>query len=252
MKRILWLILTICLFTIFIQPSKINAKEETARTLQSDLLITLLNPAISEAIEAYYGYHKSYGLYDIKILDITRQKESAYSFRVKVQVNTFEEAHNPPYGKETVVLLVETDKVKVIKFDHQGDAYERKIAKFYDETLLDIQNTFKLNLAAFEKLTYDQLFYKAEKEKQYKSLTDLLTDIVEIEINPEINTPYSPYKNVITPVTFINENEGYILFKKADGTNVVFKVSKSDGKWSVVNKKSKQGKKMKNDLLWYM
>lgn len=252
MKRILWLILTICLFTITIQPSNINAKEETDRTLQSDFLIALLNPSIAEAVEAYYGYHKSYGLYDIKILDIERQKESAYSFKVKVQVNTFEEAHNPPYGKETIVLQVEPDKVKVNEFIHQGDAYERKIAKFYDETLLDIQNTFKLNLDAFEKLTYDQLSFKAEKQKPYKSLSNLVNDMIEIEVNPEINTPSTPYKNVITPVTFINKNEGYILFKKANGTNVVFIVSKPDGKWVVVNKKSKQGKKMKNELLWYM
>lgn len=57
---------------------------------------------------------------------------------------------------------------------------------------------------------------------------------------------------MIEPVTFIKENKGYILFKKADGTNIVFQLSKLNGKWEVVKKERKQGRKMKKELLWYM
>ncbi|CAM3248614.1 DUF3888 domain-containing protein [Filibacter tadaridae] len=250
MKKKLWFVLSICLFIILIQSNVTNAKQNKLNNkLLIDTVITLLDPHISEAVENYYGYHKSYGLYDTKIIGITRKDEGGFKFKVKVQVNTFEAAHNPPYGKETILFEVDIDKVKVIQFIHEGDEEERKIAKFYDEAISDIAQTFKLNLNSFEKINYNQLLYKSEKQKEYKSLSDIVTDIIVNELNPEIKPPY---KNVIDPVTFLKENQGYILFKKADGTNIVIQVSKSNGKWAVVKRESKQGKKMKNDLLWYM
>ena len=250
MKNKLCFVLLIFLFIILIQPNDTNAKQNKIENkLLLDTMITLLDPYISEAVEQYYGYHKSYGLYDAKILGISREKDGGFSFKVKVQVNTFEEAHNPPYGKETIILGVEVDKVKVIKFIHEGDEEERKIANFYNEAITDIKETFKINLNSFKKIKYEQLLYKSEKQKEYKSLSDIVTDIIVNELNPEIKPPY---KNIIEPVTFIKNNQGYILFKKADGTNIVFQVSRLNGKWVVVKEESRQGKKMKNDLLWYM
>ena len=250
MKNKLCFVLLIFLFIILIQPNDTNAKQNKIENkLLLDTLITLLDPYISEAVEQYYGYHKSYGLYDAKILGISREKDGGFSFKVKVQVNTFEEAHNPPYGKETIILGVEVDKVKVIKFIHEGDEEERKIANFYNETIADIKETFKINLNSFKKIKYEQLLYKSEKQKEYKSLSDIVTDIIVNDLNPEIKPPY---KNIIEPVTFIKNNQGYILFKKADGTNIVFQLSRLNGKWVVVKKERRQGKKMKNDLLWYM
>jgi hypothetical protein len=250
MRGKFYFILSICLFMILIQPNNTDAEQNKIdNKLLLDTLLTLLDPYISEEIERYYGYQKSYGLYDAKILHISREKGEQFRFKVKVQINTFEEAHNPPYGKETIILEVDIDKVKVIKFIHEGDEEEKKIARFYDEVISDIRQTFKLNLNSFKKLNYEQLLYKSEKQREYKSLSDIVTDIIDNELTPEI---IPPYKNVIEPVTFIKENQGYILFKKADGTNMVFQVFKLDGKWGVVKKESKQGKKMKNNLLWYM
>ncbi|MCM3399349.1 DUF3888 domain-containing protein [Oceanobacillus profundus] len=250
MKNKLCFVLLIFLFIILIQPNDTNAKQNKIENkLLLDTMITLLDPYISEAVEQYYGYHKSYGLYDAKILGISREEDGGFSFNVKVQVNTFEEAHNPPYGKETIILGVEVGKVKVIKFIHEGDEEERKIANFYNEAITDIKETFKINLNTFKKIKYEQLLYKSEKQKEYKSLSDIVTNILVNELNPEIKPPY---KNIIEPVTFIKNNQGYILFKKADGTNIVFQVSRLNGKWVVVKEESRQGKKMKNDLLWYM
>lgn len=253
MKRKFCFILLFCLLIILIQPNDTNAAQNKVdNKLLLDTLITLLDPYISEGIEHYYGYHKSYGLYDAKILNISREEEGGFRFKVKVQISTFEAAHNPPYGKETIILEVDVDKVKVIKFIHEGDEWERKITSFYDKAISDILQTFKLNLNLFKKLNYEQLMFKSEKQKKYKSLSDIVTDIINNELTTEINTPYTPYKNVINPVTFIKGNQGYILFKKADGTNIVLGVSKLNDKWVIVNRESKQGKKMKNDLLWYM
>jgi hypothetical protein len=250
MKMKFYFILLVCFFIILIHPHDTNAKQNKIdNKLLTDTLVTLLDPYISEAIADYYGYQKSYELYDARVLDISRKEAGGFSFEVKVRINTFEAAHNPPYGKETIILAVDVDSVKVIKFIHEGDDWERKIAKFYEEAISDIQQTFELNLSSFKKLNYNQLLFKAEKQRGYKSLSAIVTGIIDDELNSEIT---SPYKNIIDPVTFIKGNSGNILFKKVDGTNIVFKVFKSDGKWAVVKKERKQGRKMKDDLLWYM
>src|SRR5699024_3272644 len=142
MGQKLFFVLSICLFLILIQPNDTYAEQNKIDyNLLSDTLVTLLNPHIAEAVEHYYGYNKSYGLYDIEILSISREEEGGFRFRVKVQVNTFEAAHNPPYGKETIIFEVAIDKVEVIEFIHKGDEKERKIKHFYDETISDIRKT---------------------------------------------------------------------------------------------------------------
>lgn len=226
MKRKFCFVFLIWMLIILVLPNNISAEQnETDDKLLSDALITLLAPYISKAIEDYYGYQKSYGLYDTIILDILREEAGQFNFKVKVQVNTFEEAHNPPYGKETIILDVNLDKVKVIEFIHKGDEWEKEITDFYDEAISDIRQTFKLNLNSYKELNYNQLMFKSETEKEYKSLSNIVTDIIDNELTPEINTPYTPYKNVINPVTFIKENQGYILFKESDGTNNVIQVN---------------------------
>ncbi|PAE29332.1 hypothetical protein CHI07_09240 [Paenibacillus sp. 7884-2] len=101
MKNKLCFVLLIFLFIILIQPNDTNAKQNKIENkLLLDTMITLLDPYISEAVEQYYGYHKSYGLYDAKILGISREEDGGFSFNVKVQVNTFEEAHTPPTVKK--------------------------------------------------------------------------------------------------------------------------------------------------------
>lgn len=250
MKKKLSFVLSVCLFIFMIQSNGTHANQNKIEdNLLFDTLVTLLNPYISEAVEHYYGYRKSYGLSDVKVLSISREKADEFRFRVKVQINTFEGAHNPPYGKETIIFEVTVDKVKVIQFLHEGDDEERKIKHFYDEILTNIKQSFKLNLNSFKEVTYQQLLYRSEKLEEYKSLLKIVTDIIVNELNPDIKPPY---KNVIEPVTFIKKNEGFILFKKADGTNIVIKVSKLNGQWVIVKRENKQGKKMKKELLWYM
>ena len=43
-----------------------------------DTLITSLDPSIQKEIINYYGYPKQYGLYDAKILSITREHEGQF------------------------------------------------------------------------------------------------------------------------------------------------------------------------------
>ncbi|MEG0385191.1 MAG: DUF3888 domain-containing protein, partial [Solibacillus sp.] len=66
-----------------------------------DTLLTTLITSIEKEIVNYYGYLKQFE--DAKILSITRELEG---FNTKVQVTTFEHAHDPPNGKETMTFNI--------------------------------------------------------------------------------------------------------------------------------------------------
>lgn len=214
-----------------------------------DTLITTLEPSIQKEIINYYGYPKQYGLYDAKILSIIRGHEGQFSFIAKIQVTTFDHAHDPPYGKETVTFKIDPFGVKTISFQHEGDKLEKDINEFYKETLSDIKQSFNLNLESYSSYTYNQLQYQTEINNEFKSLFYIAEEIVTNILLPERKIPN---KNVIDPVTFIKDNTGYILFKKSDGTNVNYKVQKKDGNWIVTDKNSKHGKKMDYIIPWYV
>jgi hypothetical protein len=214
-----------------------------------DTLLTTLDPYISDAIVKHYGEPKQYSLSDAKVINITRKSEGGFSFIVKVQIKTFELALNPPYGKETILFEVTPTGVVVVDYKHEGDQWEKKINEFYEKSISDIKKSFNLDLTTFKEYTLGQLFFQSEKQKSLKSLSEIVLGIVENILNPEIGRPF---KNVITPMTFINNNHGYILYKKSDGTNVIITVRKENEVWEVVNEKSKKGKKMRDEIYWYM
>ncbi|KMN39590.1 DUF3888 domain-containing protein [Lysinibacillus sp. LK3] len=246
MKKFAYVLMFI--FTMFILPCKIYAQSEQAdEQLIRDTFITILNPFIEKEIDHYYGYPKQYGLYDVKILKIV--KESQFSFKVSVEVTTFEHAHSPPYSKEIITFEVSPTGVITLRYIHEADDVEKAINAFYRATLLDIQQSFKLDLASYTSYRYDQLQYQAEINNDMKSLAMIAEEIVTHILFPERKIPY---KNVIDPVTFIKGNIGYMLFKRADGTNVSYQLQKKDGTWIVTDKTSKPGKKMEDLLPWYI
>lgn len=233
---------------MFILPCKIYAQSEQAdEQLIRDTFITILNPFIEKEIDHYYGYPKQYGLYDVKISKIV--KESQFNFKVSVEVTTFEHAHSPPYSKEIITFEVSPTGVSTLRYIHEADDVEKAINAFYRATLLDIQQSFKLDLASYTSYRYDQLQYQAEINNDMKSLAMIAEEIVTHILFPERKIPY---KNVIDPVTFIKGNIGYMLFKRADGTNVSYQLQKKDGTWIVKDKTSKPGKKMEDLLPWYI
>lgn len=246
MKKFAYVLMFI--FTMFNLPCKIYAQSEQAdEQLIRDTFITILNPFIEKEIDHYYGYPKQYGLYDVKILKIV--KESQFSFKVSVEVTTFEHAHSPPYSKEIITFEVSPTGVSTLRYIHEADDVEKAINAFYRATLLDIQQSFKLDLASYTSYRYDQLQYQAEINNDMKSLAMIAEEIVIHILFPERKIPY---KNVIDPVTFIKGNIGYMLFKRADGTNVSYQLQKKDGTWIVKDKTSKPGKKMEDLLPWYI
>ncbi|MCS5503090.1 DUF3888 domain-containing protein [Lysinibacillus sp. A4] len=246
MKKFAYVLMAI--FTMFILPCKIYAQSEQANDqLIRDTFITILNPFIEKEIDHYYGYPKQYGLYDVKISKIV--KESQFSFKVSVEVTTFEHAHSPPYSKEIITFEVSPTGVSTLRYIHEADDVEKAINAFYRATLIDIQQSFKLDLASYTSYRYDQLQYQAEINNDMKSLAMIAEEIVTHILFPERKIPY---KNVIDPVTFIKGNIGYMLFKRADGTNVSYQLQKKDGTWIVTDKTSKPGRKMEDLLPWYI
>ncbi|MEB2298869.1 DUF3888 domain-containing protein [Lysinibacillus xylanilyticus] len=248
MKKLTYILMATV--TILIIPSKTYAQsEKTDYKLMYDTLITILSPSIDKEIIHYYGYSKQHGLYDAKILSIIREPEGQFSFMIEVQITTFEHAHDPPIGKETITFEVSPSGVKTISFKHVGDKVEKDLNAFYSTTLSDIKQSLKLNLASYNSYTYNQLQYQAEINNEFKPLFKLVEEIVTNILFPQRKIPY---KNVIDPVTFIKGNTAYIVFKQSDGTNVSYQVQKKDGNWIVTNKISKQGKKMDYKLPWYL
>lgn len=250
MRKKMNLLITGSILFLLMKPYQIEASPiNLDNKLLNDTLLTTLSPYITDQINNYYGEYKQFGLSDAEILSINRESEGGYSFKVKVQVETFEHAHNPPYGKETITFEINPAGVKAIEFNHKGDKDEEKVKQFYQDTITDIIKSFNLKMDTYLPYTYNQLLYKSEKEKEYKQLADI---VEKISANISFTDIKPPLKNVIRPVTFIKETKGYILFKRADGTNEVYTLEKKDGTWQVIDKKSKQGKVMKKELIWYM
>jgi hypothetical protein len=138
--------------------------------------------------------------------------------------------------------------VEVINYKHQGDEWEKKIENFKKAVLIEIQNSFNLELDSYDKKGFYQLSYIANDEGKLTSLYKIVTEINR-EIKDEVGVGYV---NVVGPISFIKDNHGYVLFKKADGTNYVYTLSKKNDVWKIVNKESKPGKVMPKELLWYM
>lgn len=234
--------------TLLTTSGKLNSpSEQPDYKLIYDTLITTLLPSIEKELINYYGYLKQFE--DEKILSITRMHEESFDFNAEVQVTTFEHAHDPPFGKETMTFNISPFGIITTSFKHEGDQLEKDIDEFYKETLSDIKHSFNLNLAPYTAYTYKQLQYQAELNPDFKSLFTIAEEIATNILLPERKIPN---KNVIDPLTFLKDKTGYILFKKSDGTNVNYKVQKEDGYWMVTERNSKQGKKMDYRLPWYI
>lgn len=123
----------------------------------------------------------------------------------KVQVTTFEHAHDPPNGKETMTFNISPFGVKTMSFQHGGDQLEKDINKFYKATLSDIKHWFQLKLDAYTSYTFNQLKYQAEINDDFNSLYTIAN---EIAINILVPERKIPNKNIIDLVTFINGDTG--------------------------------------------
>lgn len=87
------------------------------KTLLKEVLIERLIEPISKAVEEYYE-PKLWYRGDEKILNI-KKDETDNVYYVTVQVQTFEGAHNPPYGEETITFRINGNEINVTDYKHR-------------------------------------------------------------------------------------------------------------------------------------
>ncbi|PIH58837.1 DUF3888 domain-containing protein [Paenibacillus sp. LK1] len=120
-------IFVICILTLtlnlntltYAEPNTVNEEEF------KPLSLTLLNPSIQLAITQYYQKiqkpQASYGLYDMKVLELQRKSPGSYAFRIVVEVSTYYGPHNPPNAKEFMTFDIDPGKVKLIQYIHRNE-----------------------------------------------------------------------------------------------------------------------------------
>lgn len=93
---------------------------ETREQLLESFSLYMIYPYIQDSLIDYYGNPKQF--WQHRIIDI-RKVEIDYRnyYEITVQLQTFEGAHNPPYGKDTITFRTKeyTTSLKMIKFKHE-------------------------------------------------------------------------------------------------------------------------------------
>ncbi|ARU60404.1 hypothetical protein CBW65_04475 [Tumebacillus avium] len=120
MKRKIAVLLFVCHLTgIFVPQQALSEYDHPKEEPCQEVLLTSLNPYISEATKQYYGEVRQYGLFDAKILDIQKDPEQSFNYKVRVQIKTFIGAHNPPEGLDTLTIHIDTSGGKVVNYEHR-------------------------------------------------------------------------------------------------------------------------------------
>ncbi|MGX1830935.1 DUF3888 domain-containing protein [Paenibacillus taichungensis] len=116
---VFWILMLNLSGLAYAEPNTVNEEEF------KPLSLTLLNPSIQLAITQYYQKiqkpQPSYGLYDMKVLELQRKSPGSYAFRVVLEVSTYYGPHNPPNAKEFITFDIDPVKVKLIQYIHRND-----------------------------------------------------------------------------------------------------------------------------------
>lgn len=87
------------------------------KTLLREALIERLTEPIAKAIETYYK-PRLWSRGAEKIIKIEKDEVNFFLY-VTVQVETFEGAHNPPYGEETITFRINGSEIEVADYTHR-------------------------------------------------------------------------------------------------------------------------------------
>lgn len=86
----------------------------------SDSLISLLlYDDIDKAIQDYFGKPTQFALYDAKITKIS-QIDNEFSYKVTIEVPSFNGPHNPPYGLEILTFTISPGECKLESYTHKS------------------------------------------------------------------------------------------------------------------------------------
>ncbi len=82
------------------------------------VIIILLYPYITEAINDYFGQPTQWALDGSQINFITKLTTD-YLYRISITVPTFHGPHNPPYGLETMTFSIKASDVILEEYTHK-------------------------------------------------------------------------------------------------------------------------------------
>lgn len=96
-----------------------ESQKEISMHASEQVILRLLYQPTTTAVNDYYGEHRQY--WRQEVLSVQKVPESPY-YEVVIRVEAFHDAHNPPYGLETMTFYIgPLDKVQLISFDHQDE-----------------------------------------------------------------------------------------------------------------------------------
>ena len=98
-------------------PYKYTPPEGSVEELYKDILVTLIEPYITNEVEKNYGQLLQYDLFNIEFLKIERSSYRSFSFLIKMQIKPFVGAHNT-IGIDDITIRVSPIETKVKKFEH--------------------------------------------------------------------------------------------------------------------------------------
>lgn len=99
----------------YLMPASIITKSDSGQAVMEDAVLRLLLPYIDQAVQQHYGTSKLF--INPKILELKRLESGQFHFMVTVEIETFEGAHNPPYGIDTITIFID-NTIYVTKFKH--------------------------------------------------------------------------------------------------------------------------------------
>jgi hypothetical protein len=253
MKKYLFIFL-VCIYCFSLLPNNLKAQQiQSEEQLFRDALKITLLPHIHKEIikclkefKTFGTYSMNFGTIDTKLLSIKRKEPNEpLKYETEFEVSTYEHAHNPPHFTINFTLGFNYSEYHISNCEIRGDDTFQEIESFYKETLDDIKQSFDLDLKDYKHYNPNEL-----NNFGYNKIHQMVTDIARTTLGPDIEKTH-PFKNIVAPITYLKENKGYILFKKGNGTNVVYFLEKINDIWIVQDKKEKKGKKMEAKLLWY-
>ncbi len=84
----------------------------------ASVIIILLYPNITEAVNDYFGQPTQWSLAGSQVNYITKLNAN-YLYRISITVPTFHGPHNPPYGLETMTFLIKAGDVALEEYVHK-------------------------------------------------------------------------------------------------------------------------------------
>lgn len=93
-------------------PYEYTPMEGSIEELYKDIIVTLIQPYISNEVKIHYGKLLQYDLFDIKFLKIERPSFRSFDFTIKLQIRPFVGAHNT-IGIDNITIRISPIKFKL-------------------------------------------------------------------------------------------------------------------------------------------